>query len=137
MAASLTLPCLFYCFLAMWQPENFFLISGAVAIEQFGYGFGFTAYMLYLLYYSRGEAATSHYAFCTSFMAFGMMIPGMFAGAIIEYFDTFEFFSEGFNQGFVNFFWLVVLCSTVTFMSCAFVKIEPAFGRKNPEKSKT
>ena len=130
MACALTLPCLFYCFLAMWQPESFIFIAIAIFIEQLGYGFGFSAYMLYLLYFSRGESATSHYAFCTAFMAIGMMVPGMFAGWIHQYFDTFEFFASGFNQGYVNFFWLVVLSSTLTFLVCSIVKIDPEFGKK-------
>ena len=130
MAASLTLPCVFYCFLAMWQPTDFFIISGAVFIEQFGYGFGFSAFMLYLLYFSRGEAATSHYAFCTAFMAIGMMVPGMLAGWIYDYFARFEFFASGFHQGFLNFFWLVLVSSTLTFLVCSLVKIDPEFGRK-------
>lgn len=130
MAASLTLPCFFYCILAMWQPESFILISIAVFIEQFGYGFGFSAYMLYLLYFSRGESATSHYAFCTAFMAIGMMVPGMFAGWLHQWMDTYEFFASGFNQGFVNFFWVVFLSSLLTFLVCAFVKVNPTFGRK-------
>lgn len=131
MAASLTLPCVFYCFLAMWQPEQFWLISGAVFVEQFGYGFGFSAYMLYLLYFSRGENATSHYAFCTAFMAIGMMVPGMFAGSLHQYIDHYEFFASGFNQGFVNFFWFVLLSSVLTFLVCFMVKIDPSFGRKS------
>ena len=65
MALSLTLPCLFYCFLAIFQPSNFLLISTFIGIEQFGYGFGFTAYMMYLIYFCRGKASNSHYAFCT------------------------------------------------------------------------
>lgn len=130
MAASLTLPCFFYCLLAMWRPDSLITVSIAVFIEQFGYGFGFSAYMLYLLYFSRGESATSHYAFCTAFMAIGMMVPGMFAGWIEEYFNNFEFFASGFNQGFVNFFWLVFLSSTLTFLICSLVKIEPGFGKK-------
>lgn len=130
MAAFLTLPCVFYCLLAMWQPENFFIISGAVFVEQLGYGYGFSAYMLYLLYFSRGESATSHYAFCTAFMAIGMMVPGMWAGWIVEYFDRFEFFASGFHQGFVNFFWIVVLSSTLTFLVCSIVKINPEFGKR-------
>ncbi|MCH5240558.1 MAG: MFS transporter [Muribaculaceae bacterium] len=134
MAASLTLPCIFYCFLAMWQPTNFLIISGAIFIEQFGYGFGFSAYMLYLLYFSRGEAATSHYAFCTAFMAIGMMLPGMGAGWIFEYFEKFEFFASSFNQGYINFFWLVVLSSLLTFLVCGLLKIDPEFGKKKREE---
>lgn len=130
MAAALTLPCFFYCMLAMWQPEEFHLISGAIFIEQFGYGFGFSAYMLYLLYFSKGESATSHYAFCTAFMAIGMMVPGMFAGWLYEWMQDFDFFGYDFDQGFVNFFWFVIMSSTLTFLVCSLVKIQPEFGRK-------
>lgn len=131
MAASLTLPCLFYCLLAMWQPENIWIVGCAIFIEQLGYGFGFSAYMLYLLYFSRGESASSHYAFCTAFMAIGMMVPGMFAGSIQEALDKVFFFTSSFNQGYVNFFWIVFLSSTVTFLVCSLIKIDPSFGRKN------
>lgn len=131
MALSLTLPCLFYCLLAMWQPENFFIISSAIFIEQFGYGFGFSAYMLYLIYFSRGESQTSHYAFCTAFMALGMMIPGMFAGWIHDYLEGLNLFGFDGSQGFVNFFWLVMLSCLATFYVCLTVKIAPGFGKKN------
>ncbi len=131
MALSLTLPCIFYCGLAMWQPQSFFLISSAIFIEQFGYGFGFTAFMLYLIYFSRGESSTSHYAFCTAFMALGMMIPGMAAGWIHDVFEKYDLFGMGGPQGYVNFFWWVMLCCIVTFAVCMKVKIDPEFGKKN------
>ena len=134
MAASLTLPCIFYCFLAMWQPTNFVLISIAIFIEQLGYGFGFSAYMLYLLYFSRGESATSHYAFCTAFMAIGMMVPGMFAGHIFSYFEQMEFFAIEGSQGYINFFWSVVASSLLTFLVCSLIKIDPSFGKKTSDE---
>lgn len=130
MAASLTLPCIFYCFLAMWQPTDFSLICIAVFVEQFGYGFGFSAYMLYLLYFSQGESATTHYAFCTAFMAAGMMLPGMMAGWLHQITDNIEIVSSGFNQGFINFFWIVLASSLLTFLVCSLIKIDPRFGRK-------
>lgn len=104
MALSLTLPCVFYCGLAMWQPENFSLICAAIFTEQFGYGFGFTAFMLYLIYFSRGESKTSHYAFCTAFMALGMMLPGMAAGWLHDIFSGIDIYGDGTPQGYVNFF---------------------------------
>ncbi len=131
MALSLTLPCVFYCVLAMLQPDNMLFISVAVFIEQFGYGFGFTAYMLYLIYFSRGESQTSHYAFCTAFMALGMMVPGMFAGWLHEWLEKLQIFGSEIPQGYVNFFWLVVLTSVVTFIVSAKVKIDPEFGKKS------
>ena len=93
MAGCMTLPCLTFVYLAIGQPDNLFAISTAIAIEQFGYGFGFTAYMLYMMYFSEGEFKTSHYAICTAFMALSMMIPGMFAGYLQE------------AVGYINFFW--------------------------------
>lgn len=134
MAVSLTLPCIFYCFLAIWQPSALHLISAAILIEQFGYGFGFTAYMLYLIYFSRGENATSHYAFCTAFMAIGMMIPGMFAGWILEWLSSFNLSGSDNPQAFINFFWLVVFCSVLTFFACSLIKIDPSFGKKEGVK---
>jgi len=67
-------------FLSYAQPENFLTVCGAVAVEQLGYGFGFTAFMLYMLYFADGPHKTAHYAMCTGFMALGMMIPGMWSG---------------------------------------------------------
>ena len=120
MAACMTLPCLTFVYLAIWQPTNIVYISIAVAIEQFGYGFGFTAYMLYMIYFSEGEFKTSHYAICTAFMALSMMIPGMFAGYIQE------------ALGYVNFFWMVIACCVATLIVTFLVdrKIDPDYGHK-------
>lgn len=130
MALSLTLPCFFYCILASFQPANIWGISVAVFIEQFGYGFGFSAYMLYLLYFSRGENSTSHYAFCTAFMALGMMLPGMAAGWLFENVTIFNNPENVVPQNFVNFFWLVMIACGVTLVACRFVKIDGNFGVK-------
>lgn len=130
MALSLTLPCGFYCLLSMTQPENFSWIATAVFIEQFGYGFGFSAYMLYLIYFSQGESQTSHYAFCTAFMAMGMMIPGMFAGWLHEIFGKYNLFGADGPNGFINFFWLVMLACIVTLWVCSIIHVDPGFGKK-------
>ena len=120
MAGCMTLPCLTFVYLAIGQPDNLFAISTAIAIEQFGYGFGFTAYMLYMMYFSEGEFKTSHYAICTAFMALSMMIPGMFAGYLQE------------AVGYVNFFWIVILCCAATIVVTVFSdrKIAPPYGKK-------
>lgn len=99
MALALTLPNLVYVYMALWQPTSLMLINGAVAAEQFGYGFGFTAYMMYLIRFSEGEYKTSHYAICSGFMALGMMLPGMAAGWIQTTLDS-----------YLNFFIFVVIC---------------------------
>lgn len=135
MALSLTLPCALYCALAMAQPDNFLWISIAVFVEQFGYGFGFTAFMLYLIYFSQGENKTSHYAFCTAFMALGMMLPGMCAGWIHDYLAQWHIFSHSGPQGFVNFFWFVMLSCIATFIACSRLHIDPEFGKKRPEEA--
>ena len=120
MAACMTLPCLTFVYLAIGQPDNLFAISTAIAIEQFGYGFGFTAYMLYMMYFSEGEFKTSHYAICTAFMALSMMIPGMFAGYLQE------------AVGYINFFWIVIVCCAATIVVTVFAdrKIDPTYGKK-------
>lgn len=83
MALALTLPSAFYCYLAALQPADMVLICSGIALEQFGYGFGFTAYMMYLMTFCEGsEFTTSHYAFSTGIMALGLMVPGMFAGQL-------------------------------------------------------
>lgn len=102
MAAAITLPCVTFVYLAVAQPSNIVIITVALCIEQFGYGFGFTAYMLYMMYFSEGEFKTSHYAICTAFMALSMMLPGFVAGYIQE------------AIGYVNFFWMVMLCCLAT-----------------------
>ena len=120
MAACMTLPCITFVYLAICQPTNLAIISTAIAIEQFGYGFGFTAYMLYMMYFSDGEFKTSHYAICTAFMAASMLLPGMVAGYIQE------------AIGYVNFFWMVMGCCIATLIVTYFVdkKVDPAYGKK-------
>ncbi len=133
MAMALALPCILYFFLALLQPETdaagLLFINIAIFVEQFGYGFGFTAFMLYLIYFSQGKWKTAHYAFCTAFMALGMMLPGMAAGWIYEQLDSVMFFGGG-HQGYINFFMLVVLLSAATFIACLSVKIDSKFGKK-------
>ncbi len=121
MAAFMTLPCFTFVYLSMAMPHNIYIISICVAIEQFGYGFGFTAYMLYMIYFSEGEFKTAHYAICTAFMALSMMIPGMFAGYLQEL------------LGYEHFFWLVIVCCIATVGATLMVKVDPMYGRKNQQ----
>ena len=102
MSLSLALPCSVYLFMAAVQPSAMWCIYLCVAIDQFGYGFGFTAYMLYMMQFSEGEFKTSHYAICTAFMALSMMIPGLFAGWMQE------------ALGYVGFFIVVMICCFAT-----------------------
>jgi len=118
MVIAITLPDVVYVLLSYLLPSSLITISTCVFIEQFGYGFGFSAYMLYLIYYSQGEHKTSHYALCTAFMALSMMIPGLFAGALQE------------AVGYQWFFIIVMLACTMTYIVTAYLKIDPEFGKK-------
>lgn len=118
MALSLALPCLSFVFLAMFQPENNWIIGSCVALDQFGYGFGFTAYMLYLIYFSDGEFKTAHYSICTAFMALSMMLPGLIAGYVQEW------------LGYTNFFIFVMICCLATVLVTLKIKVDPQFGKK-------
>lgn len=119
MVMAISLPDLVYVYLSYAQPDNLIIISSCIFVEQLGYGFGFTAYMLYLIYFSRGEYATAHYAISTAFMALGMMLPGMVSGYIQE------------AIGYKYFFVWVMICCFATFEVSALLKIDPKFGTKN------
>lgn len=123
MAWSISLTCATFVYLSIFQPDNMVIINLCVFIEQFGYGFGFTAYMLYMIYFSEGEHKTAHYAICTAFMALGMMVPGMFAGWLQE------------HIGYENFFWWIMICCATTIIVTLFVKVDPSFGKKNVEEN--
>ncbi len=122
MAWSMSLTCLTFIYLSYFQDSSLLVINICVFVEQFGYGFGFTAYMLYLIYFSEGEHKTAHYAICTGFMALGMMLPGMAAGWLQE------------TIGYRHFFIWTIICCAATIGICAFVKIDPKFGLKEKEQ---
>ena len=121
MALIISLPNIAFVYLASVQPESFWVINLCVFIEQFGYGFGFTAYMLYMIYFSDGEHKTAHYAICTAFMALGMMLPGMAADWLQE------------QLGYENFFIWVMICCIGTLVVTAFLKVDPNFAKKQKE----
>lgn len=125
MAWSISLTCATFVYLSYYQPDSLFIINLCVFIEQFGYGFGFTAYMLYLIYFSDGEHKTAHYAICTAFMALGMMLPGMAAGWLQELI------------GYKHFFYWVMICCAATIAVCAFIKIDPNYGKKDANENET
>jgi PAT family beta-lactamase induction signal transducer AmpG len=114
-------PDLMFVYLSQFQPINLLLINIAVALEQFGYGFGFTAYTMYMIYVSQGEHKTAHYAICTGIMALGLMLPGMISGKIQE------------TIGYQHFFLWVMLSTIPGFIVAALVKIDPEFGKKRAE----
>ena len=124
---AMHLPNTLYVALAWWQPQSLAVVSAAIAVEQFGYGFGFTAYMVFmLLVASQDEAGTiganphktAHYALATGFMALGMMVPGMWAGWLQQ------------QLGYTAFFVWACVATLPSFAAAALVRIDPAFGRR-------
>ena len=111
MIMAISLPDAVYIYLATVQSDSIWIIGSCVLIEQLGYGFGFTAYMLFLVYFSKGERSTSVFSICTALQAMGMMLPGMIAGYLADLW------------GFTGFFWWVMLCCLVTVAVSAIVKI--------------
>ena len=118
MVWAISLPDIVYVYLSFFQHSSLAVINLCVFIEQFGYGFGFTAYMLYLIYFSQGESKTAHYAICTAFMALGMMLPGMIAGWLQE------------TMGYRMFFVWIMICTVATFWATSLLKIDNGFGKK-------
>ncbi|MFM2296185.1 MAG: hypothetical protein RLZZ350_2598 [Verrucomicrobiota bacterium] len=122
MLLAIHLPDAVFIWLAYARPENLFAIGAGVAAEQFGYGFGFTAFMLYLIRMARGPHATAHYALCTAFMAAGMTLPGMWSGWLQA------------QLGYPHFFVCVVLATIPSFVAARLIPLEPEFGRKTSGK---
>ena len=118
MVLAINVPNAVYLFLSMAMPDNLLLINIAIGVEQFGYGFGFAAYMLYMLYISQGTHQTAHYAICTGFMALGMMIPGMFSGWLQE------------MIGYQNFFIWILVATIPSFLVAALIPLDASFGKK-------
>jgi PAT family beta-lactamase induction signal transducer AmpG len=123
MLIAINLPDLVYVYLAATQTSNFILINICVAVEQFGYGFGFTAFMLYLIFISDGEYKTAHFAIATGLMALGMMLPGMISGWIQA------------QLGYLNFFIWVCISTIPAFIITKFIRIDPEFGKKRSVSS--
>jgi PAT family beta-lactamase induction signal transducer AmpG len=120
MVVAMNLPNAAYLALAYWRPEQTWVAYAAVGIEQFGYGFGFAAYMLYMLYVARGQHETAHYALCTGFMALGMMLPGWMSGRLQE------------ELGYTGFFTWIMVATIPSFIVAAVVyrQLDPEFGRR-------
>lgn len=117
MTLSMLLTIATFLYLSFTQTDSLIIINICVFIEQFGYGFGFTAYMLFMIYFSEGQHKTAHYAFCTGLMALGMMIPGMFAGWLQEL------------LGYNHFFIWVMICSIIPIIAVSLLKIDPNYGK--------
>jgi PAT family beta-lactamase induction signal transducer AmpG len=121
MVAAIHTPNLLYVALALWQPDSLALVTAAVAAEQLGYGFGFAAYLMFMIHVADGEHKTAHYALCTGFMALGMMLPGMASGWLQQ------------QMGYTAFFIWVCVATLPSVAVAAMLKIPPEFGRKQEE----
>ena len=118
MVVAISLPDAVYIYMSSALPHDMTIISSCIFIEQLGYGFGFTAYTLYMIYFAQGKYPTAHFAISTAFMSLGMMLPGMFAGKLQE------------SMGYENFFIWVTACTIITFVVSALIKIDPGFGKR-------
>ncbi len=119
MLLAIHLPDAVFIWLAYAQPGNLSVIGAGVAVEQFGYGFGFTALLLYMIYIARGEHATAHYAICTGFMALGLMLPGMWSGQLQQL------------LGYPHFFIWVILATIPSFIVAARIPLDAEFGKRD------
>ena len=118
MLIAIHLPDAVFIWLAAAQPQNLYAISAGIAVEQFGYGFGFASYMLYMIWLARGPHATAHYALCTGFMAMGMMIPGLWSGELQSW------------LGYKFFFVWVILATIPSFIVAALIPLDREFGKR-------
>ena len=120
MMLAIHVPDVVFIYLAYTQPANVLVTTLCVALEQFGYGFGLTAFLLYMIYVSRGEHPTAHYAICTGFMAMGMMFPGMWSGWLED------------HVGYRHFFTWVIFATLPSFLVASRLPLDPEFGKKQP-----
>lgn len=119
MVAAINIPNLLYVYLAYTQPSAAWVTGLCIAAEQLGYGFGFSAFMVYLLYAARGSYQTAHYALCTGFMALGMMLPGMLSGKIQM------------ALGYPLFFIATVIATVPAFVMVGITPLDPNFGKRD------
>lgn len=118
MVLSLNVPNMLYAILALTKTTNIVAVTTTVVFEKFGYGFGFTAFLMYLIYIADGKSKTSHYAIATGFMALGMMLPGMISGYVQEW------------LGYDGFFIWVVIAALPAFFLLKYISYPPDFGKK-------
>ncbi len=115
---AMHVPNVVFLAMAMLHPGSLWIISAALAVEQFGYGLGFTAYLMVMILVADGPHKTAHYAICTGFMALGMMLPGMWSGWLQD------------QIGYVNFFIWVLVATVPSFVMTALIKVPDGFGKK-------
>jgi PAT family beta-lactamase induction signal transducer AmpG len=123
MILSLNLPNAGYALLAYMGWDNYALVSAVVMVEQFGYGFSFAGFLMYLIYLAKGPYSTSHYALATGIMALGMMLPGMISGYLQEW------------LGYSLFFLWVLLSGLPALLLLPRLDFPSDFGKKSKEET--
>ena len=118
MLLCMHLPNVAYVLLAHYQPQSFTVACAGVVVEQLGYGFGFTAFMVYMMLVARGPHKTAHYSICTGIMALGMMLPGLRAGWFQEL------------MGYTNFFVWVCIATLPSVFVVMRLKVDPEYGKR-------
>jgi len=118
LVAAINVPNAVFVGLALTQPDRLAVVAAALVVEQFGYGLGFTGYMIAMMMMAEGRHQTAHYSICTGFMAMGVMVPGMWAGWVEE------------QLGYTLFFGWVLVCTLPSFFTTGWLRIESDFGRK-------
>lgn len=124
MALSLALPCAVYLLMAIFRPASVWTIGSLIVLDQFGYGFGFTAYTLFMMQFVDGPLKTSHYAICTAFMWLSMKLPALVAGYLQQW------------LGYVGFFTLVMVSCLGTFLAAAIARNKILLYTNNPINKK-
>jgi PAT family beta-lactamase induction signal transducer AmpG len=121
MFLAMHIPIIGFILLAYFHPASIHYIYAVIILEQFGYGFGFTGFMMFLIHVAEGESKTAHYALATGFMALGMMLPGMLSGYIQQY------------LGYQHFFIWVLLATIPGLILSRFLIFPKDFGKKSEE----
>ena len=119
MILSLNVPNILYAILAVTKTTNVVAVTTTIVFEKFGYGFGFAAFLMYLIFIAEGKSKTSHYAIATGFMALGMMLPGMISGFMQQW------------LGYGGFFVWVVIAALPALFLLKFIKYPADFGKKS------
>jgi PAT family beta-lactamase induction signal transducer AmpG len=121
LALVFNIPFTVYAFLSFYQPESMVIISIAVILEYFGYGFGFVGLMLFMMQQiAPGKYKMAHYAFATGIMNLGFMIPSAISGFLSDL------------VGYRLFFLWVLIATIPAILVAYFVP----FTYSNPEKDK-
>ena len=93
LCAFFNLPFAAYAYLAITQASSVWVIGTAIAVEHFGYGFGFIGIILFIMQrIAPGPYQMAHYAFGSAITYFGYTIASMMSGAISDYLGYAHFF---------------------------------------------